>query len=499
MFLDADELTDIAEYYEWVAHDTEKSRQVIDYALSIHPDAIDPAIFKARGFMVDDNLDEAALCADAIADQTDREVCFLQAEILLRKNRPADALGLLYQRMSDQSEPDLYLYDAAFILVDYRAFQEAHALAGVLQQMAPHWFKTYEVMAAINIGLENFEEVIPYADHMLAIDPFFDIAWDNKAEALIGLQRYQEAQECINYLLAIKPDDLHALELKAEVLMNAFNPEAAHLLYTRLIAINSFSPEFYLNDAYCLLQIGLFAEALTQIQMAESLTESPDSRPLTLDSLPQSAAVLGGSDPFFTHIQVVKAALLSKLHRPDEALSLLDALVPSPQSPVPRYSSPSSRDSEIPKSGNSAVLGGSLLCVRAKIYAEAGRVEEARAAFEAYRHSPDITDAQACYNYGVMLIDAECYQMALDIFNEIPETAILQLDAPNPQGSLLLYKMICYHNLNQLKPMLECLQGCINNPVDFFDIYFSRYISENLTPQAYYDHYSTLLNDTLPF
>ncbi len=47
VYLEADELTDIAEYY-LVQNDTDKAMACIQYALNIHPGSIDPLIFLAR-------------------------------------------------------------------------------------------------------------------------------------------------------------------------------------------------------------------------------------------------------------------------------------------------------------------------------------------------------------------------------------------------------------------------------------------------------------------
>ena len=44
VYLEADELTDIAEYY-LVQNDTDKAMACIQYALNIHPGSIDPLIF----------------------------------------------------------------------------------------------------------------------------------------------------------------------------------------------------------------------------------------------------------------------------------------------------------------------------------------------------------------------------------------------------------------------------------------------------------------------
>ena len=56
VYLEADELTDIAEYY-LVQNDTDKAMACIQYALNIHPGSIDPLIFLARQKMFNGDIE----------------------------------------------------------------------------------------------------------------------------------------------------------------------------------------------------------------------------------------------------------------------------------------------------------------------------------------------------------------------------------------------------------------------------------------------------------
>lgn len=47
LFLDADDLADIADYYHFTGID-QQADEVIDYALSLYPNATLPNVFKAR-------------------------------------------------------------------------------------------------------------------------------------------------------------------------------------------------------------------------------------------------------------------------------------------------------------------------------------------------------------------------------------------------------------------------------------------------------------------
>ncbi len=94
VYLEADELTDIAEYY-MVKNKMKQAMACIDYALSIHPDSVDPLIFLARQKMFDGDWSEAIRIRNKVSDPKDREVMFFDAEMLLRQGNVEKAERLM--------------------------------------------------------------------------------------------------------------------------------------------------------------------------------------------------------------------------------------------------------------------------------------------------------------------------------------------------------------------------------------------------------------------
>ena len=84
-YFDAEELTDIAEYYAYI-NDEEKADKAIELALQLHPANTDALIFKSRSLAIKGNLEEAYRVADLIEDTSDREVKFLKADLLIEEN-----------------------------------------------------------------------------------------------------------------------------------------------------------------------------------------------------------------------------------------------------------------------------------------------------------------------------------------------------------------------------------------------------------------------------
>ena len=274
MYLDADDLTDIAEYYAMVANDEKSSNEVIDFALQLHPDAVDPQIFRARQYMLKGDHAKARELCDAISDQQHREVYFLQAELLVREEKSEDAFNLLFHVAEKVDEDkDYFLYDSAYIFIDYQQYDWALVFANRLKEMAPNWYKTWQLQADVQLGLEHNRVALKYLERMLDVDPFCVETWNWSAEAHTNLGQYNEAVESADYALAVEPENERSLQLKAWVLMQQGNSAEAHQLYERLQVINPECEQHFLYDSYCLLDADELDAALKTIEKAEQLAD----------------------------------------------------------------------------------------------------------------------------------------------------------------------------------------------------------------------------------
>lgn len=272
LYMDADELTDIAEYYALVVNDEKSSNEVIDFALLLHPDAVDPQIFKARQYMLKGDHDKARELCDAIPDQHHREVHFLRAELLVRENKSEEAFSILYHvAYTINEDRDFFLFDSAYIFIDYQQYDWALAFANKLEEMAPNWYKTWQLQADVQLGLENNRVALTYIERMLDVDPFYVETWNWSAEAHSNLGEFNEAVESTDYALAIDPENERSLQLKAWVLMQQGNSEEAHQLYEHLQSINPGNEQHFLYDSYCLLDAERLDESLKMVVKAEEM------------------------------------------------------------------------------------------------------------------------------------------------------------------------------------------------------------------------------------
>ncbi len=446
IYMDAEELTDVAEYYSMVEHDENRANEVIDLALQLHPDAVDPQIFRARQEMLKGNANEARYMCDAIEDQEHREVIFLRAELMVREQKVSEAYELLSEHSEHiHEDKDFFLYDSAYIFIDYRQFGWAAKLSEALEAMAPYWYKTWELRSDVFLGLENFQDALPYIERMLDVDPFSTEAWNWKAEANCGLSDYEEAMESLEYSLAVDPDNERALQLKAWILLQQGNFKEAHKLYLHEIERSPGNEQNWLYDSYCLLDADELDDAKFCIERAESLADGMSAE--------QSA------------IYEQHAQILSRKGEVDEAIRYIDL-------------------SEEVNTADLSYVDFDLL--RARIYAENARPEEVLTYIgKACREANDEQRAITYFRSGQMLVDTAFYEWAKKVFTDLLAEDYEQVS----HGECHAYLAYCAMEQHDDQQALENLDKAIqlNAKERLKDLFAEEF--PNVNPSDYYCYY----------
>ena len=114
-YFEADELTDIAEYYASKGRHKDADK-AINLAIQLHPDNIDALIFRARSLMLLGKKEEAQMVMQLINNPADREFRFLQADLLIEEEHMEEADKILQQLAMDEEYELDTLLD---IILDY--------------------------------------------------------------------------------------------------------------------------------------------------------------------------------------------------------------------------------------------------------------------------------------------------------------------------------------------------------------------------------------------
>ncbi len=316
IYMDAEELTDIAEYY-MMHGDEDKANACIARAQELHPDATDPLVFLARQQLFHGNLPAAYGILYSISDQEDREVVFLHAELLLKERKPQQADRLLRECCDRILEDrDAFIYDAADIMYEYDFADDALIWAIQLIEEYPKYPDARMLLADIYMKLGRYEEARIHAETVLNEDSFSQGAWMVLAEALAMQEKCEESLEASEYLLAI----------------NEKHPEAMLTRASNLFYLNRIDEAHEQYQAYLRQYPGEYAILYLDGVCLSNLERHEEARETLLQALDASST----DAPERVHIHLQLAYVLSKLHMLDQALEQLEEChnYPEPENPI---------------------------------------------------------------------------------------------------------------------------------------------------------------------
>ena len=304
IYMDAEDLTDIAEYY-MMHNEEDKANHCIALAIDLHPEAVDPQIFLARQQLFHGNLTEAYAILNQINEQEDREVVFLHAELLLKEKKTEEANNLLseyYKKIDDDVAH--FLYDTSDIFYDYESYEEALDWAKLLIRKYPKYPEAQMLLADIQMKLGNYDEVCKLAEKMLDEDSFNESAWLVLSEALAMQEKCDESLEATEYLLAINEKHPEAMLTRASNLFYLNRIDEAHEQYLVYLDQNPDEYTILYLDGVCLANLERHEEAQQTLLHALEVS-NPEA-------------------PERVHIHLQLAYVLSKLHKTDQALEQLE-------------------------------------------------------------------------------------------------------------------------------------------------------------------------------
>ena len=437
VYLEADELTDIAEYY-LVKNESEKAMACINYALSLHPGSVDPLIFLARQKMFEGDIQGAKNIRNSISDTNDREVIFLDAELMLREGKEEEAEAFMTQK-SKEEEEDLALIRRVFrheipaveecLNELYTAEWEEHVRTESLKKLK----------ADILIAENHPEEAAALLNHLLDINPYNINAWHSLGEAYFLLEDYSKVLETTDFAMAIDEQDSQALLMKANSQLQLQNFEEAHSLFLKYIEKHNPNEVPYIFDGVCLMAMENYNEALGRLLKAEELSQ--------------------GYSPEQQHIYANLSEVYSKMHQPQKAFEYIEKI------------------KEINPDYETDLHKGHVLM-------QNGRVAEAFGYYHSFIQShKDPMEARILV--GMSLLHNKAYDDAREYF-----LFVMEHDNKGHENYPKVYACLAYCALmqNRYQEFLDNLKiACEKAPEDL-EYSIGQYIPEEVEPKDFY-HY----------
>ena len=191
VYLEAEDLTDIAEYYH-SKDDMEGADEAIEYALKLHPGAAVPLAYKARkALLVDFDARKADAIAEQISDKTDLDYFYIKAEIMIADGREGKADAYLKDRLNDVSEDDRedYYIDVANLFIDYQQDEKCREWLMRSEETDSDDYKELEGRLALYAG--DFKQSERIFTDLINRDPFSYTLWNQLASSQLRSNNIQ--------------------------------------------------------------------------------------------------------------------------------------------------------------------------------------------------------------------------------------------------------------------------------------------------------------------
>lgn len=266
-FLDADDLVDLADYYNYTGEGN-KAVEAIDHALELYPDATLPNVFKAREALTEGDFEKAGHYADAIGDHDDPDFHYLIAEIMIAEGHieKADRYLRQYARSVEENEWEDFIKDCANLYVDYGVNDKAYQW--MMRSKGDDSTDFKELMARTLFGLGKYKDSERLFNELIDRNPYSSHYWNALASAQLMDEDYSNAITSSEYAIAINPDDPDGLTSKANGLFRLGNYEDALEYFNRLEKLMPDDDLVLLNEGVCLVNLQRHLEAISYLERA---------------------------------------------------------------------------------------------------------------------------------------------------------------------------------------------------------------------------------------
>ena len=272
LYLEPDDYTDIAEYYQLHGRFND-ALEAVDTALSMFPGATQPLAFRARvAILIDHDAEEAMHYANMIADKQDLDYYYTVAEIMIADGRADDAEKYLQDKKGEIDEDDRedFCLDVATLYVDYDVYDLAELWLDECEDTDNDDYQEIKGRIAVNKG--KYKEGIRIFNTLLDHDPYNNAYWNALATAQYLNNDISDSIESCDYALAIDSEDTDAILSKANALTILGNANEAVAYYNHYNRLQPMSEVGYMGIAAVMMAENKLDEALTYWQRAEKLT-----------------------------------------------------------------------------------------------------------------------------------------------------------------------------------------------------------------------------------
>lgn len=446
VFMDADELVDIADYYQYTG-EKDKAEAAISLALSLAPGSTTPLTYRIHEALFQQNNPKKAWeLLEQMIDKDQLDYVCDRAEILICEGNVEEADKYLHENyltLSAEDQQD-FMIEAATIFIEWgqpekamqwatRAISDDSSLKDSIEYK--------ELMARALLGLGKYKDSQRILNELINKDPFSKKYWNALASAQFMNEDYSEAVQSSEYAIALDPEDPEGLIAKANGLLRLGNYEEALKYFQHYLDLVPDDEFAMLHTGTCLMTMMRLEEAIDILKKAQALTTK--------------------ESPYFWDIYQELAFAYAENKEPDKALEVLD------QAEAMEYDLVQ------------------ILLIRGHIFLSAEKLDEAKEAFgKAIRMSD--SRKQTMLRVIVSFLENRYVKGAYAFLQRFLTHYDEEEEGKNTEG--YAYMALCCYELKKHEEFLNYLQkACEVNPQEC-RIAVGNMFPEDVKPENYYQY-----------
>lgn len=280
VFMDVDDLADIADYYQQEGR-YDDAQKALDRALELQPDSVVALNYQVHNAISQNDFEAAENYLSQIIDHDLPEYTYCRAEIWIAQEEVEKADEYLLGQFKEcpQEEWQDFVLDVVNLYTDYGYSEKAMEWMMRAKQDGSDDFK--EMMGRTLFGLGKYDDSERIFNELIDRDPFQKRYWNALANTQYMKEDYSASVTSSEYAIAIDPDDAEGLLAKANGLFRLENYEEA-LDYYRRYSEKEPDDEFgLLHQGTCLINLGQYEEAVKRLLEAEKA--APDDSPYLVE------------------------------------------------------------------------------------------------------------------------------------------------------------------------------------------------------------------------
>lgn len=267
VFMDADELAEIADYYQLTDRHDEADK-AIALALQLSPGAISPLTYKIHEAIYNGDIELAKDFLAQIIDRADPDYIYDKGEIMLAEGKADEADSYFREELKDvpSDEYQDYVIDVASIFGDYGYNEQAMSWMMRAKHEDTPAFK--ELMARTLFGIGKYKDSEKLFNELIDTDPYSKRYWNALASAQFMNEDYSGSVQSSEFVIAIDPDDAEGIIAKANGLYRLGNFDEALQYYTRYLEQEPDDEFAILHQGICMVNLGRSKEAIDLLKEA---------------------------------------------------------------------------------------------------------------------------------------------------------------------------------------------------------------------------------------